>query len=53
MKNEHLVPVIVQDLVNKLNDKSISENEKFNILVRLETILVYVSEAVNKATPRR
>lgn len=53
MKNEHLVPVIVQDLVNKLNDKSIGENEKFNILVRLETILVYVSEAVNKASPRR
>lgn len=46
MKNEHLVPVNVQDIVNRLNDKTINENEEMNILLRLEAIRDYTSQAV-------
>lgn len=46
MKNEHLVPVNIQDIVNRLNDKTINENEEMNILLRLEAIRDYTSQAV-------
>jgi hypothetical protein len=49
MKNEHLVPVVVQDIVNKLNDKSVRENERANLLLRLDAIRDYVTAAVVKA----
>ena len=49
MKNEHLVPVVVQDIVNRLNDKNIRENEKANLLLRLDAIRDYVTAAVVKA----
>jgi len=49
MKNEHLVPVVVQDIVNKLKDKTIRENERANLLIRLDAIRDYVTAAVVKA----
>lgn len=49
MKNEHLVPVNIQDIVNKLNDKNIRENERANLLLRLDAIRDYVTAAVVKA----
>jgi hypothetical protein len=49
MKNEHLVPVNVQDIVNRLNDKNIRENERANLLNRLDAIRDYVTAAVVKA----
>lgn len=52
MKNEHLVPVVVQDIVNKLNDKSVRENEKANLLLRLDAIRDYVTAAVVKANQK-
>lgn len=52
MKNEHLVPVVVQDIVNKLNDKSIQENERANLLLRLDAIRDYVTAAVVKANTK-
>lgn len=48
MNNLHLVPVNIQDLVEKLNDKSIRENEELNYVLRLEAIRDYCSIAVNK-----
>jgi len=48
MRNEHLVPVNIQDIVNRLNDKSISENELMNVLLRLEAIRDYTSQAIFK-----
>lgn len=48
MKNEHLVPVNIVDLVNKLNDKTLRENEIMNYQVRLEAIREYCSIALNK-----
>ena len=38
MKNLHLVPANVLDLVEKINDNNIRENEKNNYILRLETI---------------
>jgi len=52
MKNEHLVPVVVQDIVNRLNDKTIRENERANLLIRLDAIRDYVTEAVVKANQK-
>lgn len=50
MKNNHLVPVNIQDIVNRLNDKNIRENEKANLLIRLDAIRDYVTAAVVKAS---
>lgn len=52
MKNEHLVPIIIQDIVNKLNDKTIRENERANLLLRLDAIRDYVTAAVVKANQK-
>jgi hypothetical protein len=48
MKNEHLVPVNITDLVNKINDKSMRENEKQNYVLRLESTAEYINEALMK-----
>jgi len=48
MKNEHLVPVNIIDLVNKLNDKTLRENELMNYQLRLEAIKEYCSVALHK-----
>lgn len=48
MKNEHLVPVNIVDLVNKLNDKTLRENEVMNYQLRLEAIKEYCSIALHK-----
>ena len=53
MQNEHLVPVVVQDIVNKLNDKNTRENEKANLLLRLDAIRDYVTAAVVRANENR
>jgi hypothetical protein len=48
MKNLHLVPVNILDLVEKINDNSIRENERNNYILRLETTAAFISEAVTK-----
>ena len=48
MKNEHLVPVNIVDLVNKLSDKTVRENELQNYVLRLETTASYISESLTK-----
>lgn len=52
MKNEHLVPVNIQDIVNRLNDKTVRENERANLLLRLDAIRDYVTAAVVKANSK-
>ena len=52
MKNDHLVPVNIQDIVNRLNDKNIKENERMNLLMRLDAIRDYVTAAVVKANSK-
>ena len=52
MKNDHLVPVVVQDIVNRLKDKTIGENERANLLLRLDAIRDYVTAAVVKANTK-
>ena len=47
MKNLHLVPVNIQDLVEKLSEKGVRENEHFNYMLRLEAIRDYCSAAIN------
>lgn len=53
MKNEHLVPVNIVDLANKLSDKTIRENERNNYLLRLEAVREYCSVAINKHNTSR
>ena len=48
MKNLHLVPVNIQDLIDKMLDKNIRENEAMNYQLRLEAIRDYCSIAINK-----
>ena len=48
MKNEHLLPVNIIDLVEKFKDPNLRENERLNYQIRLETIRDYCSAAINK-----
>jgi hypothetical protein len=53
MKNLHLIPVNVLDLVEKLNDSTIKENEHLNYQLRLEAIRDYCSVALNKHSAKK
>lgn len=53
MKNDHLVPVNVQDIVNRLKAKDLGENERANLLLRLDAIRDYVTAAVVRANENR
>ena len=48
MKNEHLVPVNVQDIVSRLRESNLSTNERMVLIQRLEAIMEYCSEALKK-----
>ena len=49
MKNNlHLVPVNVQDIVEKLSNKNMKENERMNYVLRLEAIREYCEHALKK-----
>jgi hypothetical protein len=52
MKNEHLVPVNVQDIVNRLKEKNLSYNERAVLVQRLEAIRDFVSSSLSKITTR-
>lgn len=44
MKDIHLVPIVIQDIVNKL--PNVSGNEKFMIQARLNAIITYCQKAL-------
>jgi hypothetical protein len=48
MKNEHLIPVNIIDLAEKIKDVSIRENERNNYVLRLETTASFINEALMK-----
>ena len=48
MKNEHLVPVNIQDIVSRLKERSVSTNEKLVLLQRLEAIRDFCDDAYKK-----
>lgn len=48
MQNLHLVPINVQDLIEKMLDKNIRENEHHNYVLRVEAIREYCEEALRK-----
>lgn len=49
VQNEHLLPVNIVDLVQKLNQTDIRENERMNYVLRLETIRDYCDQAIRKS----
>jgi hypothetical protein len=53
MKNIHLVPVNVTQLVEQINVKNIRENEKNNYMLRLEAIRDYCNESLNKLNTKQ
>lgn len=48
MKNLHLIPVNIVDLVEKLNDNTVRENERNNYVLRIEAIRDYCAAALAK-----
>ena len=48
MKNDHLVPASVQDIVWRLQDSNVSPNEKLVLLQRLEAIRDYCDKQHKK-----
>lgn len=49
MKNNlHLVPASVQDIVEKLADRNMRENERANYILRLEAIKEYCESTLKK-----
>lgn len=53
MKNQHLIPINVIDLVEKLNESKINENERNNYIHRLEAIRDYCDISIKKANQTR
>lgn len=47
MKNLHLIPANVLDLIDKINDTNIRENERTNYALRLEAIRDYTTICLN------
>jgi hypothetical protein len=47
MKNLHLVPANVIDLVDNINNPHIKENERNNYVLRLEAIRDYTTTCLN------
>ena len=47
MNNLHLVPANVLDLIDKINDNNIKENERNNYVLRLEAIRDYTIVCLN------
>jgi len=47
MKNLHLVSANVIDLVDKINDPNLRENERNNYVLRLEAIRDYTTTCLN------
>lgn len=53
MKNQHLVPINIIDLVDKINDPRTNENERNNYILRLETIKDFCETTIKKDKDRR
>jgi len=47
-KNLHLVPINISDIAERLDSKTLSENEKVNLLLRLEAIRDFSASVVAK-----
>lgn len=47
-KNIHLIPAIIQDIVNQLEHPNVRENERLALIQRLESIRDFVNKALNK-----
>lgn len=53
MKNQHLIPINIIDLVDKINDPRTNENERNNYILRLETIKEFCEIAIKKDKDRK
>jgi|688.fasta_scaffold14638_14 hypothetical protein len=48
MKNDHLIPVNVKDIISRLGDNGLTPNERLVLIQRLEAIQQYCSDALKK-----
>ena len=53
MKNEHLVPVNILDIGEKIAQQNIRENERANYLLRLEATRDYCDALIKKEKDRK
>ncbi len=48
MKNSHLVPPAVHDIISNLESNSLGENERLALIQRLETIRDFCNKTLNR-----
>lgn len=48
MRNQHLIPINVLDIVDKINNENTNVNERNNLIHRLEVIKEYTEKEYNK-----
>jgi hypothetical protein len=53
MKNSHLIPVVVQDIVDRLNSSTVRENERWALLQRLEAIKEMCEKTIEREKTRK
>jgi hypothetical protein len=53
LKNQHLIPINIIDLVDKINDPRTNENERNNYILRLETIKNFCEITIKKDKDRK
>jgi hypothetical protein len=49
MNNKHLIPVNVNDIGDRILILPHNTNEKYNLILRMEAIIEYCDEILNKA----
>ena len=52
-KNIHLIPINIIDIIDRINDKNTKENERMNLIIRLEAIRDYCNAALIKQTNQK
>mgnify|MGYP003353033115 CR=1 FL=1 len=48
MKNLHLIPINIQDLVEKMMNKNTRENERTNYIIRAEAIRDFLADSIRQ-----
>jgi hypothetical protein len=53
MKNDHLVPPVVLDIITKLNAERLGENERLALIQRLEVTKEFCERALGREQQKR
>jgi hypothetical protein len=53
IKNQHMIPINVVDLAEKMLDTNLRENERLNYQLRIEAIRDYCTLTINKSLSQK